>query len=85
MLNQKNILRPDWTKILHPKKIDLSKNVHHDRILNEKIKDLISNSDFLINYANDYTVYKSISNYYKLPVENIAVGFGRNRPYSKNC
>ena len=68
MIIQKNIERPDWTKILKNKKIDLTKNVHHDRILNEKIKKLIFNSDFLVNYANDSNLYNAICGYYKIPV-----------------
>ena len=62
MLNNREIERPDWKKLIQDKKIDLTKNVHHDKILNNKIKDIIKNSNFILNYANDSKVYKSISN-----------------------
>ena len=75
MIN-KNIDRPDWTKLIKNKKIDLTKNVHHDRLLNDKIKDVIASTDFLVNYANDYDLYVSICNYYKIPIRGTAIGFG---------
>tara|TARA_B100000424_G_scaffold177673_1_gene137302 strand:+ start:11 stop:901 length:891 start_codon:yes stop_codon:yes gene_type:complete len=76
MINKKNIDRPDWTKLIKNKKIDLTKNVHHDRLLNDKIKDVIASTDFLVNYANDYDLYVSICNYYKIPIRGTAIGFG---------
>ena len=76
MLNNREIERPDWKKLIQDKKIDLTKNVHHDKILNNKIKDIIKNSNFILNYANDSKVYKSISQYYKISVQNISIGFG---------
>lgn len=76
MLNKKNIKRPDWKKFIRDKDIDLTKNVHHDKILNEKIKSIINNSNFILNYANDSKIYKSICQYYKIPIKNISLGFG---------
>lgn len=76
MLNERNIDRPDWKKIIQDKKIDLTKNVHHDKILNDRIKNIIQNSNFILNYANDSKVYRSISQYYKISIENISIGFG---------
>ena len=76
MYIKREIIRPDWKKKISNKNIDLSKNVHHDRILNEKIKSIISNSDFLINYANDINLYNAICEYYKIKIENVAIGFG---------
>jgi len=76
MLNNREIVRPDWKKITQDKKIDLTKNVHYDKILNDKIKDIIQNSNFILNYANDSKIYKSISQYYKISVKNISIGFG---------
>lgn len=76
MLHHRKIERPDWKKIIQDKKIDLTKNVHYDKILNDKIKDIIKNSDFILNYGNDSKIYKSISQYYKISVENISIGFG---------
>ena len=58
------------------KRIDLSKNVHHDKILNEKIKEIIYRSNFILNYANDFKVYEAISKYYNINLENLAIGFG---------
>ena len=76
MIIKKNIERPDWTKVVKDKKIDLTKNVHYDRILNEKLKEILFSSDFLINYANDYNVYNAICSYYKIPLKKTAIGFG---------
>tara|TARA_B110001452_G_scaffold207793_1_gene178003 strand:+ start:2318 stop:3211 length:894 start_codon:yes stop_codon:yes gene_type:complete len=76
MLNNREIVRPDWKKIIQDKKIDLTKNVHYDKILNDKIKNIIQNSNFILNYANDSKIYQSISQYYKILVENISIGFG---------
>jgi len=76
MLNNREIIRPDWKKIIQDKKIDLTKNVHYDKILNDKIKNIIQNSNFILNYANDSKIYQSISQYYKIPVKNISIGFG---------
>ena len=70
------ISRPDWTKKKISKRIDLSKNVHHDKILNEKIKEIIYKSNFILNYANDFKVYEAISKYYNINLENLAIGFG---------
>ena len=76
MLKQRKISRPDWTKDIENKNVDLTKNVHHDRILNEKIKKIIFKSDFLINYANDSNLYGAICNYYGINIKNVAIGFG---------
>ncbi len=76
MINKRNIERPDWTKLIKNKKIDLTKNVHHDRLLNDKIKNVIASADFLVNYANDSDLYVSICNYYKIPIRTTAIGFG---------
>ena len=54
----------------------MSKNVHYDHNLNENLKELISKQKFIINYANDYKLYKAISDYYKIKIKNIAIGFG---------
>ena len=70
------IIRPDWTKEKESNEIDLSKNVHHDKILNEKIKEIIYKGNFILNYANDFKVYEAISKYYDVNLENLAIGFG---------
>jgi histidinol-phosphate aminotransferase len=76
MIKKENIWRPDWTIETIDKEIDLSKNVHYDRILNDKIKEIIQKKKFILNYGNDYPIYRAISNYYSLPIEKIAIGYG---------
>ena len=77
MISKNYIERPDWTLELPDKDIDLSKNVHYDDILNEKLKTLIKEKQkFIINYANDYKLYKAISDYYKIQIDKVAIGFG---------
>ena len=77
MISKNYIERPDWTLELPDKDIDLSKNVHYDYILNEKLKTLIKEKQkFIINYANDYKLYKAISDYYKIQIDKVAIGFG---------
>lgn len=77
MISKNYIERPDWCVELPDKDIDLSKNVHYDHNLNENLKELIRNKQkFIINYANDYKLYKAISDYYKIKIKNIAIGFG---------
>ena len=77
MISRNYIERPDWTLKLPDNDIDLSKNVHYDDILNEKLKTLIKEKQkFIINYANDYKLYKSISDYYKIQIDKVAIGFG---------
>jgi histidinol-phosphate aminotransferase len=71
------IQRPDWTI---PKrstyKIDLSKNVHYDRILDNQLKELMQEIPNFNNYPNEYDLYKSISDYYKIDIKKLAIGFG---------
>jgi len=76
MKKLQEIIRPDWTLQKESRGIDLSRNVAHDRILNKKIKHIISKSNFFLDYANEYVLYKSISDYYKIDLKNLAIGFG---------
>ena len=77
MISKNDISRPDWTLETIDKAIDLSKNVHFDYKLNKEIKKIFNEKkNFIINYANDYDLYKSISEYYKIPLTKLAIGFG---------
>lgn len=71
------IERPYWgdPKIKYP--IDLSKNVHYDSILQDKFKQLLSDFKFnLCTYPDDYVLYKTLSNYYNIPINQLSLGFG---------
>jgi histidinol-phosphate/aromatic aminotransferase/cobyric acid decarboxylase-like protein len=75
--SQKLVNRPDW-RVDHPTPpIDLSSNVNYDSILHEKIRSIIGSTEVnLFDYPNDFAVYKSLSDYYALPLSNISVGLG---------
>jgi histidinol-phosphate aminotransferase len=76
------IERPDW-KISRPiREIDLSGNVHYDKVLVDYIRTLeIKN---IHNYPNQFELYESISNYYKIPLENLTIGFGAGELISRS-
>ena len=78
MFSKNNFSRPSWTnKIIENKEIDLSKNVHFDSKLNIKVKEIINNKQkFILNYGNEYDLYESICNYYKLDINKVAIGYG---------
>ena len=78
MLSKNNFSRPSWTnKSLDNKEIDLSKNVHFDSKLNIKVKEIINNKQrFILNYGNEYDLYESICNYYKLDINKVSIGYG---------
>jgi histidinol-phosphate aminotransferase len=75
------IERPDW-KISRPiRDIDLGGNVHYDKVLIDYIRTLeIKN---IHNYPNQFELYESISNYYKIPLENLTIGFGGSEIISR--
>lgn len=74
--------RPDW-KVSDPRlELDLSTNIHYDKILNEKIKQQLD-FDGLHNYPNQYILYKSISDYYNIPLQNLTIGFGAGEIISR--
>ena len=68
--------RPDWNIHKDIVKLDLSKNVHYDKILDNECKRLLYSIDNINSYPNEFVLYKSISNYYQVPINNIAIGFG---------
>lgn len=71
-------MRPDWKETRYnDKKINLSNNVCYDHILLNDVSKIIKNTEFnLRQYPDEVIVYKSISNYHKIPLENIAIGYG---------
>ena len=66
--------RPDWKINKDKPDIDLSGNVHYDKTLNDAILNM--NIGSIHDYPNEFELYQSISNYYKVPLENICIGFG---------
>lgn len=77
MLSKNEISRPTWTnKIIDKRDIDLSKNVHFDSELNVKVKKIIYKKNYILNYGNEYSLYESICNYYKLDINRLAIGYG---------
>lgn len=78
MLSASRFTRPSWTiKPTEIKNIDLSKNVHFDLKLNYLVKKVIKNKKkFILNYGNEYNLYKSICKYYNLNINNVAIGYG---------
>lgn len=70
------VKRPDWTESKKFIGIDLSKNVHYDQILNQKLIEIQSKNKLYFNYPDDYQLYKAISKYYDINIENLAIGFG---------
>lgn len=71
-----NIRRNDWWVKPNALPIDLSKNVHYDRILNNTVKSLVKDIDWVNNYPIEYDLYESISNYYNVPIKQLAIGYG---------
>lgn len=69
--------RPLWYLEKNNKfKIDLSKNVHYDKILMLSIENELKQISNFNNYPDEYSLYNSISNYYNLSIKEIAIGFG---------
>lgn len=66
--------RPDWKIQTKRKGIDLSCNVHYDKILNEEVKNLSLNN--IMDYPDQYKIYKCLSDYYKIPLDNLTIGYG---------
>lgn len=75
------IERPDW-KISKPHKvIDLSTNIHYDKVLIDNIKTLEVKN--IHNYPNQFLLYESISDFYSIPLENLTIGFGSSEIISR--
>lgn len=71
------IERPYWGDPKEKQNIDLSKNVHYDKQLHHKIEKILSNHNFNIcDYPNDYLLYDTLSKYYKIPINQLSIGFG---------
>lgn len=71
------VQRPDWKTISDNRRvIDLSQNVHYDRILNQKVNRLISEVKSVHDYPNQYELYSALSGYYKIPLDNLTIGYG---------
>tara|TARA_B100001057_G_scaffold479546_1_gene551321 strand:- start:4474 stop:5379 length:906 start_codon:yes stop_codon:yes gene_type:complete len=71
------VARPDWNLKKRYFKVDLSRNVNFDKKIHTKVKKIISkNKRSILNYGEPVEVYKSISNYYKIPISNLSIGFG---------
>lgn len=68
--------RPDWKIKDINYGIDLSKNVHYDKTLIELINNSLSCFDSYHEYPNQSYLYESISNYYKIPLDNLTIGYG---------
>ena len=68
------IERPDWKISKSIKEIDLSSNVHYDKILVDYIKTLdIKNAH---DYPDQFRLYQSLSTHYHIPLENLTIGHG---------
>ena len=71
------INRPSWNKREKFFDINLSRNVHFDQYLNDKVLGILKKkTNNSLHYADPYEIYKSISNYYKIHVKNLTIGFG---------
>jgi len=70
------VIRPSWKKPEKKLNINLSRNVHFDQVLNNKIIDILNKKNHSLHYADPYNVYKSISKYYKISLSKLTIGFG---------
>lgn len=68
--------RPNWTIDKPTCGIDLSRNIHYDSILANKIKQELANHISFHDYPNEYNLYSSISSYYKIPIKQLTIGYG---------
>lgn len=70
------IVRPDWKVNNISKNIDLSKNIHYDQTLLNIINKELSTQTLFHDYPNQYDLYSSISSYYKIPIDQLTIGYG---------
>ena len=70
--------RPSWQVPKYTDvKIDLSNNLTYDSILNFQLRDLYRRVDFdTRQYTDEYYLYKTLSDYLSVPMQNLAIGFG---------
>lgn len=71
--------RPDWNIDKSSSSlIDLSNNVCYDSVLFNQVKVKLNSIDHneLLNYNNEYELYRLISSYYNFDISNLAIGYG---------
>lgn len=71
--------RPDWRMdTVSDSKLPLHNNVCFDTELHKKIKLLLADMDpkDVCHYTNEYNIYRLISEYYNMPIDNISIGLG---------
>ena len=68
--------RPSWIIDKATYNIDLSRNIHYDDILANKIKQELAQHVSFHDYPNEYNLYLSISSYYKIPIKQLTIGYG---------
>jgi histidinol-phosphate aminotransferase len=71
-------MRPSWQESRYnDKKINLSNNICYDKILLDKIDNLVESNKFNFRqYPDEYIVYKSVSKYHNVDTKNISIGYG---------
>jgi histidinol-phosphate aminotransferase len=71
-------MRPSWQESRYnDKKINLSNNICYDKILLDKIDNLVESKKFNFRqYPDEYIVYKSVSKYHNVDTKNISIGYG---------
>lgn len=68
--------RPDWTLDTRISGIDLSRNVHYDKILLSIIEKELTNHASFHDYPNQYELYSGIATYYGIPINQLTIGYG---------
>jgi histidinol-phosphate/aromatic aminotransferase/cobyric acid decarboxylase-like protein len=69
--------RPNWTQPSYRKgPIDLSLNVHYDSKLNAEIRQYLGQLQSFHDYPDQYQLYDSVSSYYNVPIDQLAIGYG---------
>ena len=78
MILQNIIDRPDWVIGNQSTLVDLSNNVCFDHILANDIRKSMMNMDpsYVINYANEFDIYKTIGDYYNIDRKLFSIGVG---------
>ena len=68
--------RPDWKIDRTTSTIDLSRNIHYDAVLLNKINYELTQNISFHDYPNEYSLYSAISSYYKIPMNQLTIGYG---------
>lgn len=66
--------RPDWKIQTKRKGIDLSGNVHYDKVLDETVRNL--SFENILDYPDQYKLYKCLSDHHNIPLDNLTIGYG---------